>query len=91
MMGCAPNYPERTVLQGGGDKGSLYFTGAPLGARVIVDGADAGEAAVYDGTRAVLEVTAGPHRVIVGTAGAALYDQQVYVGNNARMAIEVHP
>jgi hypothetical protein len=87
LIGCA--YPQSTVTQGGGEKGSLYFTRAPLGARVIVDGADAGEASAFDGRVAVLEVTSGPHRVIVRSGAAAVYDKQVYVGSNARVAIEV--
>jgi len=86
LSGCV--YPMSMVEQGT-NGGSLYFPGAIAGARVFIDGTDMGDATAYDGRRAVLGVTAGPHRVALRQGGNTLYDRQVYVGADARVAIEV--
>ena len=85
----ACTYPSRTIEQGGNLQGGIYFEGAPAGARVIVDGADAGEAAGFDGSNAILTVVSGTHNVVVMSAGRAIYDQQIYVGSGSRLAIGV--
>jgi len=86
LIGCA--YPAGMVEQGG-NNGSLYFPRASVGTRVILDGVDAGDAASYDGQKSVLGVMPGPHRVALRQGVATLYDRQIYVGADARMAIEV--
>ena len=86
LIGCA--YPAGMVEQGG-NNGSLYFPRASAGTRVILDGVDAGDAASYDGQKSVLGVMPGPHRVALRQGVATLYDRQIYVGADARMAIEV--
>jgi hypothetical protein len=78
-----------SMVEQGTNGGSLYFSGAIAGARVFIDGTDMGDAMAYDGRIAVLGVTAGPHRVALRQGGTTLYDRQVYVGADARMAIEV--
>ncbi len=86
LVGCA--YPRATVEQGG-NNGNLYFPRASVGTRVILDGIDAGDAASYDGQKSVLGVVPGPHRIALRQGAATLYDRQIYVGADARMAIEV--
>jgi len=86
IAGCA--YPSSTVTQGG-NNASLYFPGAAAGVRVILDGRDSGDAGLFDGKKNVLGVNPGTHRVALTRGGATVYDQQVYVGADSRMAIEV--
>jgi hypothetical protein len=83
---CA--YPVTTAEQGAAPSG-LYFTGVPEDARVLVDMADAGLAAAYDGKKAVLEIKPGRRRVIVQSNSSKLYDQNIYVGPGSRMKIKV--
>ncbi len=80
-------YPQSAVQQGG-NNGSLYFTHVTAGTRVILDGSDAGEAVSFDGKKSVLGIMPGPHRVVLRQGSATLYDKQVYVGADARLAIE---
>jgi hypothetical protein len=87
LSGCA--YPVATVEQGAASSG-LYFPGAPVGATVSIDGVGAGEAATFDGRKVLLTIATGSHRVRVESAGAVLYDQSVYIGPGARLAIKVH-
>jgi hypothetical protein len=86
IAGCT--YPSAMVEQGG-NNASLYFPRAAVGMRVILDGIDAGEALSFDGKKNVLGVQPGPHRVAVRQGAATLYDRQVYVGADSRVAIEV--
>jgi hypothetical protein len=86
LASCA--YPVATVEQGVAHS-SLYFVGAPVDARVLIDGADAGAAGVYDGRKSVLRVEPGKHHVVVSSPAGNLYDQQIYVGEDSRLAIEV--
>jgi hypothetical protein len=81
-------YPMSRVEQGA-NGGSLFFPRVEAGVRVFVDGADMGEATAYDGQRNVLGVSAGGHRVSLRQGGTTLYDRQIYVGADARLAIEV--
>jgi hypothetical protein len=86
---AACTYPSGSIQQGGNMQGGLYFEGAPVGARVMVDGADAGEVTVYDGTEAILAVEPGTHRVVVTTGGSTIYDEQVFVGSGSRVQIGI--
>lgn len=85
-VGCA--YPTSTVEQGT-LPGQIFFQYAPVNSRVILDGRDVGIATVYDGNSAVLSVTPGPHHVEIVLGGQTIYDQEIYVGSNVRMPIEV--
>jgi len=73
-------------MQGGND-GSLYFPGAQAGVRVVLDGSDAGEAAAYDGKRALLKVKPGTHRVVLLDGSRSVFDKQVFVGADARLPV----
>lgn len=86
IAGCT--YPSAMVEQGG-NNASLYFPRAAAGMRVFLDGIDAGEALSFDGKKNVLGVQPGPHRVAVRQGAATVYDRQVYVGADSRVAIEV--
>ncbi|AYG95389.1 hypothetical protein D8I30_09530 [Brevundimonas naejangsanensis] len=88
VAGCATAYPTSTVSQGTPD-GRLWFSGAPAGARVVIDGVDAGEAAAFDGRAAILEVTPGRHVVEVVAAGTPIHSQTVMVGAGSRIQIKV--
>jgi hypothetical protein len=85
LTGCA--YPTSMVEQGASN-GSVYFPKVGAGTRVILDGADAGEAASYDGKKSVLEVVPGPHRIALRQGSALLYERQIYVGTASKIAIE---
>lgn len=85
---CAPSYPASTVSQGAQD-GRLWFSGAPAGARVLIDGVDAGEAALFDGRKAILEVAPGRHVVEVVAAGTPIHAETVMVGAGSRTQIKV--
>lgn len=86
VASCA--YPITTVEQGT-ESASLYFTGAPPNARVLIDGADAGEAAFFDGRRHVLAVSPGRHAVRVVLGDAELYANDIYAGAGARLEVRV--
>lgn len=86
LGGCA--YPVGTVEQGGASSG-IYFKGAPADAEAFIDGANSGDASIYDGRKAVLAVPSGTHRVVVKAGAAILVDQVVYVGQGQRVSIKV--
>lgn len=85
LTACA--YPVATLEQGSPASG-FYFPGARADARVTLDGAAAGLAATYDGRKALLTAPPGPHRVRILAGGATLYDQSVFLGPGARLAIK---
>lgn len=86
VASCA--YPITTVDQGA-ESASLYFTGAPPNARVLVDGADAGEAALFDGRRHVLVVSPGRHVVRVMLGDTELYANDIYAGAGVRQEVRL--
>lgn len=85
----ACTYPSRTIEQGGTLLTGIYFEGAPAGARLVLDGADAGEAAAFDGSAAILAVSPGTHNVVVTAGDREIYNEQVYVGSGSRVSIGV--
>jgi hypothetical protein len=85
---AACTYPSQTIDQGS-QSGHLYFLGAVPGNAVAIDGRDAGDASVFDGSDHVLDVSPGPHRVVVTSGGATIYDRQIYVGSDAKLGITV--
>ena len=87
VTACA--YPSGSIQQGGNVQGGLYFEGAPIGARVMLDGADAGEVAAFDGNAAILAVAPGMHNVVVTAGGSTIYDEQVFVGSGSRVQIGI--
>ena len=87
LTACA--YPVSTADQGAASAG-IYFPNAPLTARVFVDGADAGEAATFDGKKTLLVMAPGRHHLVVRQASTPIYDKPIYVGSGAHIAIKVN-
>lgn len=86
LAACA--YPTTTVEQGS-SPAALFFSGAPSGVRVLVDGVDAGDATAFDGRRQLLTVAPGRHSIRVVSSSGDLYSNDVYVGAGARLEIRV--
>lgn len=84
LAGCA--YPQSRTDQGA-EAGYLYFPGAPVDARVIVDGSDAGAAGAFDGKQ-VLSIPQGTHRVELVAAGRSILNKRYYVNSGARVAVQ---
>jgi hypothetical protein len=87
LAGCA--YPV-SVIEQGSASASLFFPGFPADASVTIDGAEAGQAAAFDGKKASLPVSTGKHHVVIRGAGRTLYDQSIYVGSGSHVAVDVH-
>jgi hypothetical protein len=85
---CAPSYPASTVSQGTRDS-IVWVSGAPAGARVLVDGVDAGEAARFDGRVATLTVPPGRHSVEIVSGGTLLYSQILMLASGTRVEVKV--
>jgi hypothetical protein len=83
LASCA--YPTSTVQQGS-MPGELFFPAAQAGARVEVDGVDAGLASAYNGVQ-TLAVAPGPHRVIVRQQNRIIIDRAVYIDAGAKVAV----
>jgi hypothetical protein len=88
ISSCATSYPERRVVQGG-DEAALAFSDAPEGAMVLLNGQVVGEAILFDGVAGVLDVPPGRHLVSVILGNTTLYEEQVYVGRNSTLTIDV--
>ena len=88
LAACA-SFPNETAEQGAASA-ALYFPNATFGARVSVDGSDAGEASLFDGKWRVLTVTPGNHHVVIKLDSAVLQDQIVFVGMGSRVAVKGH-
>jgi hypothetical protein len=84
--GCA--YPVSTTQQGGTDT-TLTLSSAPAGARLLVDGADVGDAEQYTGGKFSVNVRPGKHRVAIVLNGETIYSSEVYAGAGANTEIEV--
>lgn len=91
VSACKYQYssPSGIIEQGGTMLTSIYFEGAPVGARLMLDGADAGEVAAFDGSAAILAVAPGTHHIVVTMGGGIIYDQQVYVGSGSRVSVGI--
>jgi hypothetical protein len=85
LASCA--YPVERTEQGAA-AGLLFFPGASSDARVLVDGADAGAAVQYDGTKQYLSVAPGTHQIAVSSGGRVVLDKKYYVGSGSRVAVQ---
>lgn len=84
VAGCA--YPTSTAIQGQ-DKGGIFVADAPADARLVIDGADMGSAAQYDGKKQIVELPPGMHSVEFVTA-AGTVKKNVYVGAGAKVGVD---
>jgi hypothetical protein len=85
LAGCA--YPVTKTEQGAA-AGMLFFPGASADARVVVDGADAGPAGQYDGTKQYLSVEPGTHQIALSSGGQTILNKKYYVGSGSRVAVK---
>ncbi len=85
LASCA--YPVQQTEQGAA-VGLLFFPGASADARVLIDGADAGAASMYDGTKQYLSVAPGTHQIAISSGGRVVFDKKYYVGAGSRMAVQ---
>lgn len=84
LGGCVQNYATREVTQGAAPA-SLVVMNAPAGARVIVDGREAGIVGQTDS----IPVAVGRHQVVIEAAGQSLHTQAVFVSAGARVEVRV--
>lgn len=82
--GCVQNYPSREVSQGAAPA-SLVVTNAPQGARILIDGREAG----IVGQTPSIPVSAGRHEVTIESAGQRLHSQAVFVSAGARVEVRI--
>lgn len=87
LVGCAA-YPTSSTVQGTAD-GSIWFSNAPVGATVRIDGVEAGSAAAFDGAKAVMSVEPGRHLIEVMNAGEVVLRQAVVVASGSRFEVRV--
>jgi hypothetical protein len=83
--GCV--YPVARTEQGAAP-GQVFFPGAAADARVSIDGADAGPASQYDGTKQYLSVNPGTHQIAVSSGGRVVLDKKYYVDAGAKVAVQ---
>lgn len=83
--GCAQNYAEREVAQGR-EPASLVVTGAPEGARIVVDGRDYGSMNQHPSG---IALSIGRHDVVVISNGAQIHRQAVLVTAGARSEVRI--
>ena len=82
--GCVQNYATREVAQGAAPA-SLMVLNAPAGARVLVDGREAG----IVGQASDIPLAVGRHQVVIEAADRVLHTQAVYVSAGARVEVRV--
>ena len=85
-LACA--YPVQQVEQVE-ERPLLVVEGAPEGARLLVDGIDAGLASSFSGKEGALRVLPGRHVVEVVDGGRSLYRKEVFLGSASTKVIRV--
>ena len=86
LSGCAP-FPTSVSIQDA-TTASLYFPATSKQARVFIDGADAGDAATFDGKHSVLTVEPGTHHIVIRLGTQVTLDQMLFVGAGSRVAVK---
>lgn len=82
--GCVQNYPTREVAQGAAPA-TLIVTNGPPGARILIDGREAG----IVGQTLGIPVSVGRHDVTIESAGQRLHSQAVFVSAGARVEVRI--
>ena len=82
--GCVQNYASREVTQGAAPA-TLVVTNAPQGARILVDGREAG----IVGQTPSIPMAVGRHEVVIEFGGQRLHSQAVYVSAGAAVEVRV--
>ena len=85
LANCA--YPVSSSVQGSASS-VIYFTNVAVGTQVLIDGAPSGDAINFDGTKAVLVVPTGTHRVVLQRDGVVVHQSSVFVGSGSKVAIK---
>jgi hypothetical protein len=87
-LSVACTYPTQQVKQVE-ERPLIVVEGAPEGARLLVDGIDAGLASHFSGEEAALRVLPGRHVIEVVDGGRSLYRKEVFVGSASTKVIRV--
>ncbi|MEW6774701.1 MAG: PEGA domain-containing protein [Bdellovibrionota bacterium] len=82
--GCA----SRSVT-GVGNEGFVVFSVEPDDAELWVDGVKAGLVKDYNGSRGVLQLTSGTHKIEIKKEGYQSHRKEVFAGAGAKQTISV--
>ena len=87
FIGAAGCISEST--KGITDEGFVVFKVEPSSAEIWVDGHLEGKAREFSGSRKVLRLSSGPHKLEIRREGYETYQQDLYAGAGAKQTITV--
>ena len=90
VQGCT--YPDAAMVEQKDGRPAIGVSGAPKGAMLFVDGLEMGKASQFDGTKNVLLVESGKHRVEVKTAdGKVLLSETLFLSGSTTKMLNIQP
>ncbi|MEO2159122.1 MAG: hypothetical protein ABGX31_07270, partial [bacterium] len=71
------------------DRPSILVKNAPQDAILFVDGLKMGQASLYDGSKKVLLLEPGAHRVEVKSQGTLIHSEKIFLGDGETKTLNV--